>query len=272
MFVHGWASSLTLQFRRVGFIFFASVAIAQDRTTEAPPASNLTRIEEKTPTLQNNRFNIRRWERVEDFSEPLAILDTVFWESLDTTSLRKRIRESRFVEGKRIFELGTGSGLISLCCLKAGASHVVATDVNANALECAAYNAKRLDLDKHFDLRKVEPGNLNAYVALKDDERFDFIITNPPWEDGQPNRIEDYAFYDFQFRLLDSILADASNHLVPTGEVYLAYGCKTAIQRILSTAKNHGWETEVLDDRKLDTLQEVFLPGMLVRLYRQGSK
>jgi predicted RNA methylase len=235
-------------------------------------AKSLGRIEERIPSKNPPKLAVRRWEKVEDFPEGLAVLESVFWEPPDTEDIRRRIRDKRLVTGKRVFELGTGSGLVSLCCLKAEAIQVVATDVNRNSIECAAFNARRLGLEKNFELRWVEPGNPNAYVALKADEKFDFIVSNPPWEDGQPESIEDYAFYDYQFRLLDSILKDAVSHLTVEGEIYLAYGCKAAIRRIFDTAGNYGWTCEVLDNRKLEELSEVFLPGMTVRLYRRGSK
>ena len=50
------------------------------------------------------------------------------------------------------------------------------------------------------------------------------------------------------------------------GQLYLAYGCKTAIQLLENLAVELGYEVEVLDDRKLEDLEEVFLPGMLLKL------
>ncbi len=77
-------------------------------------------------------------------------------------------------------EIGTGSGLISLCSLRAGARNVVATDVNPNAIECARANAEKLRVSERFEVRWVDPKNAKAFSVIKPHERFDLIISNPP--------------------------------------------------------------------------------------------
>ncbi len=268
-FRKGNADSQTwLTWRRWAFLFLTillspSILIAQLQTEQPAKIEVAPDVPAQT---QKVPITITRWEAIEDFSEPIAILPTVFWEPLDTVSLRKLIREQKITRNKRVLEIGTGSGLIALCSLQAEATSVVATDVNVNAIECAAFNANRMGFSDRLTLRKVEPGNQDAYVSLAKDERFDLIISNPPWEDGVPKKIDEFALYDTNFALLDSLLTKAPDHLLPNGEVYLAYGCKTAIYRMIEWAKQHRWKHEVLDDRKLADLTEVFLPGMLVKL------
>jgi release factor glutamine methyltransferase len=248
---------------RLFLILFSAPLDAQVRVEI--PSQGVDAAPVITPAPKSS-MKVSRWEAIEDFTEPIAILPTVFWEPLDTVSLRKLIREQKLTKNKKVLEIGTGSGLIALCALQAGASSVIATDVNSNALECAAYNANRLKLIDRLKLRKVEPGNQNAYVSISKEERFDLIISNPPWEDSVPKKIDEFALYDTNFALLDSLLSKAPDHLNPNGEVYLAYGCKTAILRMVEWAKQHQWKHAILDDRKLEEVTEVFLPGMLVKL------
>ncbi len=209
---------------------------------------------------------IKRWVSVEDFPTHLALFKTVFWEPEDTHSLRKRIRQKDLVTGKSVLEIGTGSGLISLCCLEAGARRVVATDVNSEALANARFNAQQLGLEKNFQLRLVPLDRPQAYSVIGPDERFDLIISNPPWEDGHPERIDDYAFYDPGFELLDSLLEGLEEHLSPGGKALLAYGCVSAIRTVLELAPKYHLQVEVLDERNVDELPEVFLPGMLLQV------
>src|SRR5436190_24325428 len=79
-------------------------------------------------------YKVRAWERAPGFPGRIAVFETVFWEPRDTTSLRELIGTTSLVRKKSVFEIGTGSGLISLCCLAAGADRVVATDVNSVAV------------------------------------------------------------------------------------------------------------------------------------------
>ena len=163
------------------------------------------------------------WQYVEDFHQPLAQFETVFWEPRDTESLRLSIRDTQLVRGKSILEIGTGTGLVALCCLQAGADQVVATDVNSAALANARWNAQSLGLADRFDTRFVPLENSSAYTVIDPNERFDLIISNPPWEDQVPNKIDEFALYDAEFKLLGSIVGGASQHLKPGGRVFLAY-------------------------------------------------
>lgn len=202
--------------------------------------------------------------QVVDFSEDLVLYETVFWEPRDTTSLRDLIRVAKIAEGKDVLEIGTGSGLISLCCARYGANRVVATDINPNAVANAKFNAQRLGVDDVMEVRQVSKENPGAYAVLKACERFDLIISNPPWEDRRPTTIDSYALDDEHFALMRSLLSGLKKRLKPGGRAFLAYGCVSAIRELRKLAPQYGLKTHIHDDRNLDDLDEVFLPGMLV--------
>jgi methylase of polypeptide subunit release factors len=206
------------------------------------------------------------WVEVEDFGVELAKFETVFWEPDDTASLRRLIRESSLVEGRRVLEIGTGTGLISLCCLRAGAARVVATDINPAAVANARFNARGLELERRFETRLVPLDRPDAYSVIGQHERFDLIISNPPWEDHVPRSIDEYALYDTDFALLRSLLAGLRDHLAPEGKALLAYGNVEAIRKVLQLAEQYDLEVRVLDDRDLDALPANFLPGMLLEV------
>ena len=74
-------------------------------------------------------------------------------------------------------EVGTGSGCIALALLAEGPFHrVVATDVSEGALAVAAANAEAAGLADRFELRS---GSLWEPLSL--DERFDLVVSNPPY-------------------------------------------------------------------------------------------
>ncbi len=216
---------------------------------------------------------IVRWETIPPLSHDIAIMETVFWEPADTLSLRNKIFESPDLKGSRVLEIGTGSGLLSLCCLAAGAAHVVATDVNPNAVHNVRYNTVELfGDDTRLEARLVPRRQPGAWTVIKPDERFDFIISNPPWENVKPKTVEEFALYDPEFLLLDSLVTGARERLRPGGRMWLAYGCVTAIRRIEVLAKRERLRYVQLDDRSLDELPELFLPGMLVELTVPSEK
>jgi SAM-dependent methyltransferase len=206
------------------------------------------------------------WRFIEDFPDEIAVFESVFWDARDTTTLRRLIRQPAFVRDKTVLEIGTGSGLLSLCCLKAGARRVVATDVNAAAIANARYNADRLGVADRLDARLVSLKQSGAYAVVGHSETFDLIISNPPWENQKPASIDEYALYDEGFRLLRSILEMLPDHLEPGGQAYLAYGSVSSVRHCQRLAAEMGLSATILDDRKLDDLPEVFLPAMVIRV------
>lgn len=192
--------------------------------------------------------------------------ESVFWEPDDTTSLRKLISSEAIASGRDVLEIGTGTGLISVLCLLNSARSVVATDINRAAVANASYNAAMLCPEQSLDVRQVDPDNPGAFAVINDDEQFDLVISNPPWEDGVVGKPADHAFYDPGFRLMDTLLDGLPRHLKPGGRCLLAYGNTQAIRRLISESEKRGFAVKVLDDRDLDSLPENFLPGMLLEV------
>lgn len=76
-----------------------------------------------------------------------------------------------------VVDIGTGSGAIALSLAQeAGLRRVLATDVSPEALAVARQNAIRCGLAERVDFRR---GDL--LEALREDERFDAIVSNPPY-------------------------------------------------------------------------------------------
>lgn len=209
---------------------------------------------------------VKAWHAVEELPGPIAQFETVFWEPADTLSLREQIWHTPLVRDRSVLEIGTGTGLVALCCLGAGASRVVATDINPAAVSNARYNARLLGWNSRLDVRLVPLASPGAFTVIEDQERFDLIVSNPPWEPGTPTHIAEFALYDQEFVLLESLLRGLPRYLRPGGRALLAYGCVTAIRRASELAEQLQLRIEFLDDRRLEDLPEVFLPGMLLEV------
>jgi SAM-dependent methyltransferase len=114
--------------------------------------------------------------------------------------------------GKRVFDVGTGTGVLGLLMLARGAREVVATDNDPRAVVCANENAARL-------------GYGDRFVAIEADlfpsGRADVVVCNPPWVPEVPRTPMDRAVYDPDAALLKRFLVGLGDHLEPGGEGWL---------------------------------------------------
>lgn len=218
-------------------------------------------------------YGIEQTWQVEELSgPPMVQFESVFWEPDDTDELRRLITEEGLAKGRDCLEIGTGTGLLSILCLAHGANKVVATDINPAAVACARYNAAQYALDDNFEVRQVDPAAPGAFTVIKPGEKFDVILSNPPWEDGQISKPADYAFYDPGFQLLESIVVGLPQHLKPGGRCLLSYGSVAGVEKVQALADEHDLQLKILDERDLETLAPNFLPGMLIELRVKPSK
>jgi len=166
-----------------------------------------------TPDWTKNNWKIWAWKSVEDFEQNLEVFKTVFGDPRGTVSLRKLIRADDSISESSILEIGTGSGLISLCCLQAGAKRVMATDINSNAIENVGLNANRWKRRIHLELGHVPQTNSSAFSVIDDSATCDSIISNPLWVNSTPQPIDKHALYDAHFDLIKVLFARFKNHL-----------------------------------------------------------
>lgn len=142
---------------------------------------------------------------------------------------------------RRVLDLCTGSGCIAIAIAKAFPdAQVDAVDISADALDVARINIE------HYELgRRVRPILSDLYAAL-DGERYDLIVTNPPYVDSR-----DMAELPEEYRHepalalasghsgLDAILhilAEAHAYLQPTGVLVAEVGNSClALQQHLPT-------------------------------------
>ena len=227
-------------------------------------------------------WKVVRWVKVDELSTKLGLYESVFWEPLDTESFRHLIvTQPDFVRDKRVLEIGTGSGLLAICCKQSGAQTVVATDINPQAAACAIANSERAGMSIEVRLVPSNPEWLKdandeavdstAFAVIEDHEKFDLIVSNPPWENSAAKQWSDFALYDEHFELLRSILVGARKHLRPGGRIVLIYGCAEAIEVTRGLAEEHDYDFLILDDRDPSSLPDVFLPGMMVGLVPRDS-
>ncbi|QES51218.1 methyltransferase [Streptomyces venezuelae] len=122
------------------------------------------------------------------------------------------VAETTLPLGDRAFDIGTGTGVLSVVLARRGLRRIIATDHEARAVACARDNASRLGLADTIDVRHAD---------LFPEGRAHLIVCNPPWLPGHPRTLLDQAVYDQDSRTLKRFLTGLPGHLEPGGEGWL---------------------------------------------------
>ncbi len=129
------------------------------------------------------------------------------------------------------FELGTGSGCISITLAKrCPGIKLIASDVSKSALTLAKLNAETLDVIGQMDFREAD-----GLTALPDYEQVNLIISNPPYipsediadlqpevRDFDPHLALDGGGDGLRFHRL--LAAEGQSHLKPGGKLMAEFG------------------------------------------------
>ena len=103
-----------------------------------------------------------------------------------------------------------------------------------------------------MDVRLVSEKTPGAYSVLKENERFDIIISSPPWTNISLRYKEnnpDKQLVDIGLELIKSIMADLSDHLNPGGAALLSINNTHTIDHMKKFAAEHNLKVEILDEK-----------------------
>lgn len=87
------------------------------------------------------------------------------------------------IKNSKVLEIGLGSGILSIFCSKMGAKKVIGLDINPRAKILTGYNSVINGVEDKIEIRDGSVGNVFKNVA---NEKFDYIISNPPFEPTPP--------------------------------------------------------------------------------------
>lgn len=140
----------------------------------------------------------------------------------------------------KLLEIGTGTGLIALLSALNGAE-VTATDINPQAVLNAKKNFKNYNLNIPTYLGSV-------YDSLDESQKFDYIFWNHPFNYGtDPDEtVLLKAGFDFKYESLEKYIAEAKNHLMPSGKLLLGTGNYADLERINEIASSHHYSLKLL--------------------------
>lgn len=107
----------------------------------------------------------------------LELAKDVFTPSVASTTLLFAV-DDKDIKGKRVFDVGIGTGYLGLGLLLRGANYVVGTDINSKAVELAKRNSIINELKSSCEFRQ---GNMyHPYEPFSSDSSIDIVISNPP--------------------------------------------------------------------------------------------
>ena len=151
---------------------------------------------------------------------------------------------------RTILDMGTGTGcIICAICKNVHGTSGVAIDKSRKALRVAQRNIKKLHLDKQIKIKHAD------FANFKSDEKFDIIVSNPPYIKYGDKRVNDGAKFDPDIALYakndglaayEEIAKNAKNLLKTDGKIYLEIGVGQSVQ-IIKIFKFYGWQFERTD-------------------------
>jgi len=138
------------------------------------------------------------------------------------------VDRARTLKPARLLDVGTGSGCIAVACaVRLPEAAVVATDISSAALAVAERNAGGAGVSERIEFRE---GDLLGPIGA--DERFDLIVSNPPYvargaalpevDLHEPH----LALYPGQtgLEILERLIPDARAHLADGGTLLVEIG------------------------------------------------
>jgi len=131
-----------------------------------------------------------------------------------------------------VFDIGTGTGVLSAVLARRGAGPITATDLDPRALACAQENLMQLGVSERVTLLQTDlfpPGKAGL------------VVCNPPWLPARASSPVERAVYDEGSRMLQGYLNGLAAHLLPGGEGWLILSDLAEHLGLRSRAELMGW-------------------------------
>jgi release factor glutamine methyltransferase len=109
------------------------------------------------------------------------------------------------VRGKRVLDMGCGTGILGILAARAGAAAVTAVDINPEAVANANANFHRLGLS---EVRAIESDAFTKVSGI-----FDVVLFNAPFHGVRPRDMLERACADENYTTLRHFFRDLGTHL-----------------------------------------------------------
>lgn len=110
------------------------------------------------------------------------------------------------------FDIGIGSGILSILLAKKGVAHIVGTDVDPRAIDCAQENIQTFGMQEKIQVQMTD---------LFPQGCADLVICNPPWIPAKPSAPIEHAIFDQDSKMLQGFISQLPHHLNEQGQGWL---------------------------------------------------
>ena len=192
----------------------------------------------------------REKRTVEFLGEKIIVHKNVF--PVDSPfSFSSKITAKRIPENAGIvLDVGTGTGVQGIVAAKRGAKKVIAIDIDDNSLENAKDNVKLHKLEKVIELRKSD-----LFNNIKEDEKFDLIISQLPFADVDYKAPVGHFLFDADFKLHERLLKDGRSHLNPKGKIFIPSGDVANEKRLNELIEEYNYKILKIEEEMFQNLK-----------------
>jgi release factor glutamine methyltransferase len=151
------------------------------------------------------------------------------------------------LRGRRVADVGTGSGILALAAARAGASEVYALDINPNAAWAASENARLNGLGD-----RVAGICSNLFSGLAARPLFDVIVSNPPYFPGEPRDLADRAWHSGpNHRDIEQLFVQARERLAPGGRMYVLFSVRIDLALMGALIEQARFRSRLISERSI---------------------
>jgi release factor glutamine methyltransferase len=189
----------------------------------------------------------------------LKILPNVFSPEIFFESQWFAEKVAPLVKGKRLLEIGPGTGIIGLFSALKGAK-VTAVDVNEKAIENTKINFEEHNLTVDARLGSV-------YEPLETTEQYDVIFWNHPFNKTSQEDADAFlkSVFDYEYKHLETYIAQGGDHLSQDGRLLLGTSNIANLEEIGEIAQKYNYDFVLID--KIDRQTEVDGSAIDFRIY-----
>jgi len=151
------------------------------------------------------------------------------------------------LRGKKVLDMGTGTGIQAIYAAMAGASAVDAVDLYGSSVECAKHNVKLNKLENKIN---VWQSNLFSNVPV---EKYDLIIANLPILDAKEEDLRLHSLIDPNFAYHKELFNKSPVYLTESGRIVLCHANlheNSDFKRLENVAAKNGFNSSIKQSEK----------------------